>query len=43
MEKFMADRLLGAVHKKHPGKSHLTIWNEEILEEVLQDLKHARI
>ena len=38
MGKYMADRLPGAVYKEYEGKSHITIWNEENLEEMLRDL-----
>lgn len=38
MGKYMAERLPDAVYKEYPGKSHLTIWNEENLEEMLKEL-----
>ncbi|CAO2654633.1 Nn.00g113660.m01.CDS01 [Neocucurbitaria sp. VM-36] len=42
MGKYMADRLPDAVYKEYPGKSHFTIWNEEILEEMLRDLINVK-
>jgi pimeloyl-ACP methyl ester carboxylesterase len=38
MGRYMADRLPGAVYKEYKGKSHITIWDEETLEEMLRDL-----
>jgi hypothetical protein len=41
MGRYMSDRLPGSVYKEYPGKSHLTIWNEEDPEDMLRDLVGA--
>lgn len=42
MGKYMAERLPGSVYKEYTGKSHLTIWNKEDLENMLSDLVGAK-
>jgi pimeloyl-ACP methyl ester carboxylesterase len=42
MGKYMAERLPGAVYKEYAGKTHLTIWDEEGLEDMLGQLVGAR-
>lgn len=42
MGRWMAGRLPGAVYKEYRGKSHFTIWSEEILEDMLRDLSHEK-
>lgn len=41
MGKYMAERLPGSVYKEYLGKSHLTIWNKEDLEDMLRGLVGA--
>ncbi|KAJ4299873.1 hypothetical protein N0V90_005120 [Kalmusia sp. IMI 367209] len=38
MGKFMADRLPESVYKEYEKATHITIWNEENLEDMLRDL-----
>lgn len=38
MGKYMSKRLAGSVYKEHQGRTHLTIWNKENLEDMLSDL-----
>lgn len=39
----MADKLSESVYKDFEGKSHITIWDEESLEEMLEDLGHTNM
>ncbi|KAL1591327.1 hypothetical protein SLS60_012071 [Paraconiothyrium brasiliense] len=38
MGRYMADRLVEAVYREFKGRSHFTIWDEEIVETILKDL-----
>ncbi|KAJ3498824.1 hypothetical protein NLG97_g837 [Lecanicillium saksenae] len=38
MGRYMAERLPGAIYKEYSGKTHYSIWSEQLLSEFIQDL-----